>query len=68
MLDMVNAWEQGFEAYENRDFDSAKKAFAEIYQKDDEDTTAKLYVDRCEKFIASPPPKEWDGVDNLTEK
>jgi adenylate cyclase len=68
MLDMVNAWEGGFKAYENRDFEGAKKTFAEIYQKDSEDATAKLYVERCEKFIASPPPKEWDGVDNLTEK
>jgi len=68
MLDMVKAWEKAFEAYENRDFAGAKKTFAEIYQEDDEDATAKLYVKRCEGFIASPPPNEWDGVDNLTEK
>jgi class 3 adenylate cyclase/CHASE2 domain-containing sensor protein len=68
MLDMVKAWEKAFDAYENRNFSSAKKTFTEIYSKDDEDTTAKLYVERCEKYIASPPPKEWDGVDYLTEK
>jgi len=68
MLDMVKAWEGAFKAYENRDFAGAKKIFAEIYQGDGEDSTAKLYVERCEKFIAAPPPKEWDGVDNLTEK
>jgi len=68
MLDMVKAWEGGFEAYENRNFESAKKTFAEIYQGDGEDATAKLYVERCEGFIVSPPPQEWDGVDNLTEK
>jgi len=68
MLDMVKAWEGGFEAYENRDFASAKKTFTEIYKEDREDATAKLYVERCEEFIASPPPKKWYGVDNLTEK
>jgi adenylate cyclase len=68
MLDMVKAWERGFEAYENRDFKGAKKIFTEIYQEDGEDSTAKLYAGRCEKFIDSPPPEEWDGVDNLTEK
>jgi len=68
MLEMVKAWEKAFEAYENRDFESAKKTFTEIYQKDSEDSTAKLYIDRCAEFIAAPPPKEWDGVDNLTEK
>ena len=68
MLEMVKVWERAFEAYENRDFESAKKLFSGIYQKDSEDSTAKLYIDRCVDFIASPPPKEWDGVDNLTEK
>jgi adenylate cyclase len=68
MLDMVRVWERAFEDYENRDFEGAKKLFNNIYQEDGEDSTAKLYIDRCAKFIAVPPHKEWDGVDNLTEK
>jgi adenylate cyclase len=68
MLDMVKVWEGAFNAYENRDFESARKIFDSIYQNDPEDFPAKLYIDRCAEFIASPPPKEWDGVDNLTEK
>jgi adenylate cyclase len=68
MLDMIGAWEKAFKAYENHDFKSAEKLFNNIYQNDPEDSTAKLYVDRCANFIADPPPKKWDGVDNLTEK
>jgi len=68
MLDMVNVWEEAFKAYESRDFESARKLFNNIYQNDPEDSACKLYIDRCAKFVASPPPKEWDGVDNLTEK
>jgi adenylate cyclase len=68
MLDMIDAWEGAFNAYESRDFKSAEKLFNNIYQTDSEDSTAKLYVDRCAKFIAAPPLKEWDGVDYLTEK
>jgi adenylate cyclase len=68
MLDMIGAWEGAFNVYENRDFESAEKLFNDIYQNDTEDSTAKLYADRCAKFITTPPPKEWDGVDNLTEK
>jgi len=68
MLEMVKAWEGAFKAYEDRDFESAKKLFSGIYQNDPDDSPAKLYIDRCVEFIASPPPKEWDGVDNLTEK
>jgi len=68
MLDMAAAWEEAFKAYEDRDFKGAKKIFGDIYREDGEDAAAKLYIERCEKFIASPPPEEWDGVDNLTEK
>jgi adenylate cyclase len=70
MLDMVKSWEQGFDAYENKDFLAAKNIFAVIHQKDANDGTARLYLDRCEKFLASPPtPEKWDdGVDSLTEK
>jgi adenylate cyclase len=68
LLDMVKVWEKAFEAYENRDFEGAKKLFGSIYQQDNEDSTAKFYMDRCEEYVAAPPPKEWDGVDNLTEK
>jgi adenylate cyclase len=70
MLDMVKSWEQGFDAYENKDFLAAKNTFAVIHQKNANDGTAKLYLDRCEKYLASPPSLEkWDGgVDSLTEK
>ena len=68
MREMVKVWESAFNAYENRNFGEAKKIFADVYKKDTEDTVAKLYLDRCEKYILSPPPASWDGVDNLTEK
>jgi len=68
MVEMAKAWEKTFAAYESRNFEEAKKAFAEICRKDPEDTVAEFYLARCEKFIATPPPDGWDGVDNLTEK
>jgi adenylate cyclase len=67
-LKIGQAWEKAFASYENRNFSEAKTIFASIYAEDPQDNTAKLYFDRCEKFISSPPPAEWDGVDNLTEK
>jgi adenylate cyclase len=70
MLDMLKLWNRGFSAYENRNFPEALNHFKTIYQKNDQDRVAKLYLDRCEKYIAAPPaPETWDnGVDNLTEK
>ncbi|GHV72964.1 adenylate/guanylate cyclase domain-containing protein [Spirochaetia bacterium] len=69
-LDMLSLWNRGFSAYENRDFPAALELFKTIYRGNDQDRVAKLYLDRCEKYIAAPPaPETWDnGVDNLTEK
>jgi hypothetical protein len=36
--------------------------------RDKTDGAARLYMDRCRKFIADPPPDDWDGVNNLTQK
>jgi adenylate cyclase len=68
MLDMIGFWEEALKTYESRDFENAEKIFNNIYQDDPEDTTAKYYVNRCVKYISFPPPRDWDGVDNLTEK
>jgi hypothetical protein len=70
MLDMLSAWNRAFSAYEGRDFPEALSLFNSIYQQNQQDRVAKLYLDRCEKYIAEPPVLEkWDnGVDNLTEK
>jgi len=70
LLEMVKNWEQGFALYEKRDFQGAKNIFQAVCQKNDADNAAKLYLNRCSKYLASPPDeKAWDdGVDNLTEK
>jgi class 3 adenylate cyclase len=70
MLDMLGLWDRGFSAYEGRNFPEALELFKTIYRENNRDRVAKLYLDRCEKYIAVPPaPETWDnGVDNLTEK
>jgi len=65
---MVNVWESAFKDYEHQNFEEAKKIFADVYKVNPDDKVAKLYLERCEKYISSPPPESWDGVDNLTEK
>jgi len=68
MLIMLEVWEGALKAFENRNFEEAKNAFAAVYQRNPEDLTAKLYLSRSEKNIVTPPPAIWDGVDNLSEK
>jgi class 3 adenylate cyclase len=68
--DMVSRWEQGMAAYERRDFAAALGFFRPIYEDDNGDRVARLYIAHCEKYLATPPLDEaWDnGVDSLTEK
>jgi adenylate cyclase len=70
LTDMIPRWERGFAAYEERNFAEALNFFKPIYSENSGDRTAKLYIDRCEKYLSAPPPDEkWDNaVDNLTEK
>ena len=70
LLEMVKSWEQAFNFYEKRDFPAAQNIFQIISNKNKNDLAAKKYLNRCVKFIDSPPDeKKWDnGVDNLTEK
>jgi class 3 adenylate cyclase/CHASE2 domain-containing sensor protein len=67
---MAKSWEQGMKAYEEKDFLAAQNIFGTICQRDNGDLAAKKYLDRCIKYLASPPTEAaWDnGVDNFTEK
>jgi adenylate cyclase len=67
---MVKSWEHALELYEKHDFSAAKGIFQLIYDNNNTDLVAKMYLARCEKCLTSPPDeKTWDnGVDNLTEK
>jgi len=70
LLEMVKNWEQGFTLYEQKDFPAASDIFQSIYHQNASDLAAKKYLDRCQKYLASPPDdSSWDsGIDNLTEK
>jgi adenylate cyclase len=68
LLDMLPVWDRAFAAYETRNFSEALNLFKSVYDSSQEDLTAKLYLDRCEKYTASQPDGQWEGVDNLTEK
>lgn len=67
-MEDIAAWEKAIHLFEGGFFEKAKEAFSFLVKKRPEDYTAKLYVDRCIKYLQSPPPEGWDGVRNLTEK
>lgn len=63
----VARFEAALARYRDRDFAHAK-AELEALVKDTGDEPSKLYVERCEIFLAEPPPADWNGVWTMKEK
>ncbi|MBL8770678.1 MAG: GAF domain-containing protein [Phenylobacterium sp.] len=58
----------GLKAYRTRDWRAAEAAFKAALKVYPDDGPARVYLDRCRLLATAPPPKDWDGVWNLTEK
>jgi len=48
--------------YRGRDFAGARALFQKVLDINANDRTAKLYVERCDELLKSPPPPDWAGV------
>lgn len=60
-IDILPRFEAALQKYRSQDFKGAKSDFDELASVCD-DGTSRLYAVRCDEYIASPPPSDWDGV------
>ncbi len=68
-LHRIELYHQGREYYLNRRFAKAMAEFGTILEEiDNHDQAAALHLKRCQYWLQSPPPEDWDGVWDLTEK
>lgn len=58
----------GLKRYLTREFREAAKYFTAVKKLLPSDHIAEVYLDRCKKYIKSPPPPEWNGVAIMTSK
>jgi adenylate cyclase len=58
----------GIAAYRSRNWAAAGRAFDAALELYPDDGPAAVYKQRCKLLRAKPPPDDWDGVWNLTEK
>ncbi len=61
-LEMLKIYNKGLELYRNRKFSEAKTYFQKCLELVPGDGPSEIYIERCEAFIKSPPPEDWDGV------
>jgi hypothetical protein len=57
----LDAWAQGLTAFRERRFGEAKAIFTALEGEAAEPVVA-LYLERCERALATPPPADWDGT------
>jgi class 3 adenylate cyclase/HAMP domain-containing protein len=67
----AEAWkihEEAVELYYKRSFTRAMELFERILHLLPEDDIARQYIERCQRYVITPPPADWDGVEVMTEK
>jgi len=65
---VIEHYHKGRELYLNRDFAFAIGEFAQVLRIDPNDKPADMHLVRCQHWLKSAPPEDWDGAWNLTEK
>ena len=61
---VVAAYEQALQACWRRDFVAALA----LLESQREDGPSRVLAERCRRFLAAPPPADWDGVYVATDK
>jgi adenylate cyclase len=52
----------GYDYYHAKKFQDAISQFEQACAVDAQDETARIYIERCQEFVAEPPIADWDGV------
>ncbi|WP_017715735.1 adenylate/guanylate cyclase domain-containing protein [Kamptonema formosum] len=61
-LQAVEYYDKGRERYLKRQFAIAMGEFATVMEIDSSDKAAAIQLERCQHFLQSPPPDDWDGA------
>ncbi|MFP4113136.1 MAG: adenylate/guanylate cyclase domain-containing protein [Spirochaetota bacterium] len=73
--DLTQAEKQGWKVYHDgirfffgRRFDRARTHFRKVLEYIPSDWLSREYIQRCDRYIAAPPPEDWNGVNIMTTK
>jgi len=64
---LVEIFHSALDCYDKRDWKTASEGFRES-QSIDKTGPSAIFLERSLDFMKTPPPDDWDGVHNLTEK
>ena len=55
-------FQAGYEHYHKQAWSEALAAFSKALDLNPTDTVSKLYIERCQDYLETPPEAGWDGV------
>ncbi len=61
-------FENGINLYHRREFSEASVAFNRVLRANSEDRAARIYLERCARFMVDGVPDDWDGVESIDHK
>jgi adenylate cyclase len=68
IYDMLEKYNQGRGYFIDRDWKQARGLFKQALKAVPDDGPSKMYVERCDTYLKSPPSRGWDGVYALKGK
>lgn len=68
LLRLLPDFELGFKLYHERHFAEARQAFNAALEIKPDDECSKLYIERCQEYLETPPGEDWDGVYTMKTK
>ncbi len=66
--EVLKLFAEGRELYKEKNFSEALKKFEAALLIDKNDGPSQVFVERCKKFMETPPPEGWDGVYDMETK
>jgi adenylate cyclase len=64
----LRLWADVLDAYDRNDWSGALRRLAAYHAADPDDPVAVVYLERCQRFLETPPPESWDAVAVYDEK
>ena len=68
LVEKARLFEAALPLFRSRKFAEAQAAFESVLKTHGEDYASRKYVHRCQEYLSEPPPQDWDGSHELTEK
>lgn len=68
IISVLPQYNKGLSLYRNKEFETAITQFKECRSIVPNDHIFQLYIERCEHYIQSPPPENWNGVYKFEHK